>query len=67
MKMEAFSCMIKPCFAGLQGLKILVHVFCATNNMFPNTIVHLTFRAPAIVINTHVDANMYLPMCLLQR
>ena len=35
--------------------------FCATNNMFPNMIVHLTFRAPGIVIKTHVDANVYLP------
>ena len=57
------------CFniSGLQKLEILVHIFRAPNNMFAYTIVHLTFRAPQVVVYARVYANKYLTLHLLQR
>ena len=34
--------------------------FCTPNNMFPHTVVHLTFRAPQIVACGRVDTNVHL-------
>ena len=48
---------------GLQELEILVHVFCATNNI----IVHLTYHAPQIVAHARVFTNVYLIVNLLER
>ena len=41
--------------------------FRAPNNIFAYTIVHLTFRAPQIVIRARVNTNVYLAVHLLQR
>ena len=53
-----------------QGFKIQKSwytFFRARNNIFAYTIVHLTFRAPQIVIRTCMYTTMYLAVHLLQR
>ena len=47
--------------AELQELEILVHVFRVRNNMFAYMIVHLTYRAPQIVIHARLYANVTSP------
>ena len=39
----------------------------APNNMFVYAIVHLTFRAPQIVIRAHVYTNVYLAVYLTKK
>ena len=61
---DEFQCRYKSLcvsFPGLQKLEALVHVFCAPNNMFAYTIMHLTFCAPQIIIHARVYTNVYLP------
>ena len=57
---------LKFCTVTSQGFKTLVHVFCAPNNVFTDTIVQLTFRAPQIVIRACMYANLYLAAHLQQ-
>ena len=42
-------------------------LFCAANNTFAYMIVHLTFRAPQILVCAHVYANVYLTFHLLPK
>ena len=52
---------------GFKNWKSWYTFFRAPNNMFAYTIVHLTFRAPQIVVRACVRANLYLVVHLLQR
>ena len=52
--------------SGLLELEISLHVFHAPNNMFPYTIVHLTFCALQVVVWASMYANVYRAMHLLQ-
>ena len=50
-----------------KSTEILVHTFCAPNNMFVDTIAHVIFCAPQIAVRAHVCAYVHLDLHLLQR
>ena len=65
----SYFCEKKSCAACNQGFKnqkSWYTFFRAFHDMFAHTIMHLTFRAPQIVIRACVYANVYLNVHLLQ-